>query len=165
MPEPIVNPETHHEKSDVSVRALIWFAVICAVSGLIIHGVLFLFFRGLIKLERNRNTGSMTAMARPEDMSVPKNQPLLQPFPRKEVKPYQNTPVTELGDMRSAEQRTLTTYGWVDPQKGVVHIPIDVAMRETLQRGLPVQSVGAAAPGRPATAEAAVATQKTGARP
>ena len=141
----IINPETHHEKSDVSVRSLIWFAIICAVSAGVIHFVLFFFFKGLVRLERNRNTGTMTAMSRPADMSVPKNQPLLQPFPRKMpdgqvVAPYRNTPVTDLADMRTAEEQALKSYGWVDQQKGVVHMPIDVAMRITLQRGLPVQA-------------------------
>jgi hypothetical protein len=126
------------------------------------------FFKSLVRVERKRNTGTMTSMSRPADMSVPKNQPLLQPFPRKMpdgkvVQPYRSTPVTDLGDMREAERRALTSYGWVDREKGVLHMPIDVAMRVTLQRGLPVQGVGA--PGRPATAEAAVATQKTGAKP
>jgi hypothetical protein len=150
----IINPETHHEKSDVSVRALIAFAVICAIAAGLIHLVLFFFFKGLVRLERNHNTGTMTAMSRPADMSVPKNQPLLQPFPRKMpggevVSPYRNTPVTDLADMRAAEEQALKSYGWVDRQKGVVHMPIDVAMRLTLQRGLPVVGPSPAAPQHP----------------
>ncbi|HSP17156.1 MAG TPA: hypothetical protein VLV78_20605 [Thermoanaerobaculia bacterium] len=162
--EAIINPETHHEKSDVSVRALFLFAVICAVSAVTIHLVLLFFFKSLVNFERRRNTGTMTSMARPADMSVPKSQPLLQPFPRKmptgeAMQPYRNTPVTDLGDMRGAEQRALTSYGWVDQQKGIVHMPIDVAMRVTLQRGLPVQASGA-----PASAGNG-APSKPGARP
>jgi len=38
-----------------------------------------------------------------------------------------------------AEQRTLTTYGWVDRNAGIVRIPIDEAMRLTTQRGLPAR--------------------------
>lgn len=147
----VINPETHHEKSDVSVRALVLFAVICVVSAVVIHFVLLFFFKSLIRVEQKRNTGTMTSMSRPADMSVPKNQPLLQPFPRmmqdgKVVQPYRNTPVTDLGDMRGAEQRALTSYGWADREKGIVHMPIDVAMRVTLQRGLPVQTTSNGAP-------------------
>jgi len=73
---------------------------------------------------------------------------LLQPFPRvtpdgKPHAPYRDTPVTDLAAMRAAEEKALTTYGWVDQQKGVVRIPIDQAMKLTLQRGLPVQQGGA----------------------
>ena len=43
--------------------------------------------------------------------------------------------------MRSAAQEDaiLTTYGWVDRQAGVVRIPIDVAMQQVLEEGLPVR--------------------------
>ncbi len=136
----VINPETHHEKSDVSVRALVLFAVICVVAAVVIHFVLLLFFKGLVRAERRRNTGTMTEMTRPADMSVPKNQPLLQPFPRKMpdgkvVQPYRDTPVTDLAGMREAEQRALTSYGWVDRQNQVVHIPIDRAMQLLAERG------------------------------
>lgn len=43
----------------------------------------------------------------------------------------------DLARLRETERTELTTYGWVDPSAGVVHIPIDHAMRLLLQRGLP----------------------------
>lgn len=49
----------------------------------------------------------------------------------------QTTPVQDLAAVRQADQQLLTTYGWVDEQAGVVHIPIDVAMQIIAQRGLP----------------------------
>ena len=141
----IVNPETHHEKSDVSIRAVLWFIVIFIVFGIVVHLTLWRLYRGFARAERGRNTGPLTAMQRPADMSVPKNQPLLQPFPRKlpggaVQSPTSDTPLTDLAGMRAAEQRALTSWGRVDPRKGVVHIPIDEAMKLTLQRGLPVQA-------------------------
>jgi hypothetical protein len=150
----IVNPETHHEKSDVSIRAVLWVIVIFIVFGIVAQIALWLLYRRFARMERLRNTAPLTAMQRPADMSVPQNQPLLQPFPRKlpggaVQTPTSDTPVTDLADMRAAEQRVLTSYGWVDPQKGVVHIPIDEAMKLTLQQGLPVQ----AATQKPSTAD------------
>ncbi len=44
-----------------------------------------------------------------------------------------------LRDLRATEDAALTTYGWVDRQNGVVHIPIDRAMDLLLQRGLPTR--------------------------
>lgn len=146
----IVNPETHHEKSDVSVRALMMFIAIFVVFAFVTHIAIWLLFKGFVRIERRRQPGPVTEMARPADVAIPKNTPLLQPFEHngpdgKPVLPYQNTPVTDLAAMRESEQRALTTYGWVDPEKGIVRIPIDEAMKLTLQRGLPVQS--APAPG------------------
>jgi hypothetical protein len=141
----IVNPETQHEKSDVSVRALMIFIAIFVVFAFLTHISIWLLFKGFVRIERRRQPGPVTEMARPADIAIPKNQPLLQPFQRsgpdgKMLAPYQSTPVTDLAAMRDAEQRALTTYGWVDPQKGIVRVPIDEAMKLTLQRGLPVQS-------------------------
>ena len=105
--------------------------------------MLGLLFHTFVKIERHRNTGQMTGITRTPDMSLPQNQPLLQPFPRGSAQnvqpPYQNTPVTDLKAMRAAEDRALNNYGWVDRQHGIVRLPIDVAMHLTLQRGLPVQ--------------------------
>lgn len=141
----IVNPETHHEKSDVSVRALMIFIAIFIVFGFLTHIMIWLLFKGFVRIERRRQLGPVTEMARPADMAIPKNQPLLQPFAHngadgKPLPPYRHTPVVDLAVMREAEQQALTTYGWVDRQKGLVRIPISEAMKLTLQRGLPVQS-------------------------
>lgn len=37
---------------------------------------------------------------------------------------------------RAAEQQQLTSYGWVDRQAGIVHIPIDRAMRDVAASGI-----------------------------
>jgi hypothetical protein len=145
----IVNPETQHEKSDVSVRALLLFIALFIVFGFVMHIALWLLFKGLVRVEQRRQVGPVTGMQRPADVAVPKDQPLLQPFEHngqdgRAVPPYRSTPVMDLAAMREAEQRALTTYGWVDQQKGIVRIPIAEAMKLTVERGLPVQS---AAPG------------------
>lgn len=141
----LVNPETHHEESDVNVRALLWFLAIFVILGILTHVGLTFFYQGLASIERKRESQMLTQMPRPADANVPRNDPLLQPFPRKVdeqgdvTPPYRNTPGTDLRDMRRAEQQALSSYGWVDKQKGVVRIPIDVAKRLVVERGLPVQ--------------------------
>jgi hypothetical protein len=148
----LFNPETQHEHSDVPVRPLFWFIVIFIVFGIASHVVLFLLYKGFAKAERNRMDPPQTQVARPADASVPKNQPLLQPFPRAEVVPYRQTPVTDLEDMRRAEKETLDHYGWVDQQRGVVHIPIEDAKKLFAAKAA-VQ--GATTPGAPASLPAA----------
>lgn len=140
----LVNPETHHETSDVNVRALIWFVVIFIILSVITHFLIHAMYRGLQNREGRRTSPPLTQVQRPSDADVPRNQPLLQPFPRRNgpgaevMAPYRNTPVTDLHDMREAERQALESYGWVDQQKGVVRIPIDVAKRLVVERGLPV---------------------------
>ena len=41
----------------------------------------------------------------------------------------QAAPLADLQTLRAEERKILNTYGWVDPAAGVVHIPIDQAMR------------------------------------
>jgi hypothetical protein len=51
---------------------------------------------------------------------------------------------TKIDDLRSKEEQTLYSYGWVDEKAGTVRIPIDRAMDLLVQRGLPVHPQGAA---------------------
>ena len=156
----IFNPETHHEESDVNVRALLWFFVIFVVSGVVTHIFLWFLYKGFVKIEKRNAGDALTSMQRPADANVPKNEPLLQPFPMKGQKddiaaPFTTTPPADLAHMRKAENDALTSYGWVDEKNGVVRIPIDDAKRIVVERGLPVQ--GAAVPAT-ATAPAMTTT-------
>ena len=61
---------------------------------------------------------------------IPDNLPQ-PPTPRLQV-----TPQTDLERLHAGENELLTTFGWVDQEKGVTRIPIDRAMRLLSQRGL-----------------------------
>lgn len=144
----IVNPETHHEESDVNVRALIWSFVIFVVFAAVTHVLLYLQFHVYAKFFRSEPAPPMTAMQRPADMSVPPS-PRLQPFPTKESRgevmpPTTNTPVTDMEQMRAAEEQALNNPGWIDRQKGIVRIPIETAKQLVLQRGLPTATAAPA---------------------
>lgn len=130
----LFNPETHHEHSDVPVRPLLVSLVIFVVFAAVTHLALWFMYKALVKGERARMEAPQTQVLRPADASVPQNQPLLQPFPRGNVPPQGNTPVTDLVDMRRTEDIALHTYGWVDKQNGVARIPIDVAKDLFVQR-------------------------------
>jgi hypothetical protein len=66
----------------------------------------------------------------------------------------QKSPIPDLKAVRAAEDQVLTSYGWVDQQKGVVRIPIAQAMDLVVKKGLPVRP---AAP--PNTGEVSVPTE------
>jgi hypothetical protein len=133
----LVNPETHHEKSDVNVRALLWFVVIFVLFAALTHAVLWLQFRYFAELFRGKTNEPLTAIARPADAAVPP-EPRLQPFPMREgrtvISPVAETPVSDMERMRAREEEALKNPGWVDRQKGIVRIPIEIAKQLALQR-------------------------------
>jgi hypothetical protein len=137
MPE-IVNPETHHERSDVNVRALLMFMVIFVVFAAISHFVLWGMFKYFAQMARNKTAAPLTDVLRPPDAAIPQG-PRLQPFPNRDPRgqmmpPLATTPVVDMEEMRATEEQALHTPGWVDKQKGIVRVPIDVAKQLTLQR-------------------------------
>jgi hypothetical protein len=58
-------------------------------------------------------------------------------FPQPQL---EKTPIPYLKDVRAAEEQVLTSYGWVDQQKGVVRVPISQAMDMVVKKGLPVRT-------------------------
>lgn len=64
----------------------------------------------------------------------------------------QELPAQDMEAFRRKEAEAQSTYGWVEPNAGVVRIPIERAMELTLERGLPA---------RPAALE----SRKEGAQP
>lgn len=152
----LFNPETHHESSDVPVKGLLWATVVFIIFAIVTHFVVLALYKGFVKAERNRMDPPQSAVRRPAYADVPQNQPLLQPFPRVDGKggqlpPQADTPVVDLIKMRESEQQRLTNYGWVDKQRGVVHIPIELAKR-TLAARLAVQGQLGGTPAATATA-------------
>ena len=69
-------------------------------------------------------------------------QPTLPPGPHVEEHPAE-----ELKALRSRENDLLNRYGWVDPKAGTVHIPIDKAMDEVVNK-LPMRPQQGAANAR-----------------
>lgn len=135
----IVNPETRHEESDVNVRALLWAVVIFIVFAGLTHLILYLQFHAYARYFRNEKYQPMTTMAR--QSSVPAT-PRLQPLETSSLPPNASTPVTDMADMRASEDEALNKAGWIDQKKGVVRLPIDVAKKLVVQRGLPVVAEG-----------------------
>ena len=137
MPE-VVNPETHHEESDVNVRAILWFVVIFIAFAALTHLSVWILFKQFAKMARQTTTPPLTEMVRPANASVPQG-PRLQPFPSEQpggtVRPPNNTtPVVDMKEMRATEDQLLNTAGWVDQQHGIARIPIDTAKQLAVQR-------------------------------
>jgi hypothetical protein len=120
-------PGVHHETSDASVGAVFAFGLALIIAGVIILFVVWLLF-GYFK---GREAGSGV----PEFPLAVEQQNRLPPEPRLQTNPKQ-----DLIDMRTKENATLYSYGWIDKTAGVVRIPISEAMKLTVERGLPART-------------------------
>jgi len=49
----------------------------------------------------------------------------------------QISPRADMARFRAAEEAEMTSYGWVDRDKGIVRIPIDQAMAKVAHEGIP----------------------------
>jgi hypothetical protein len=134
--------EPMHEERDVHAWAVGKFAIGLVLFCILCLGILVGFFKYL------------------ETVFVP-SPPIatdarhLPPQPRLE-----ETPVADLKAMRDAEDKILTSYGWVDKSKGVVRIPIAQAIDLLAQRGLPSRPQNG-----PQTASTAIVPTESGLGP
>jgi len=117
----------HHEESDVDIRGILVFAAGLLVTAIGISFIVWLLFNYFTAREARRQGTPEFPLAATEEHRLP-------PEPR-----LQTNPREDLRELLDTEQRTLTTYGWVDRNAGIVRIPIDEAMRLTIQRGLPAR--------------------------
>ncbi len=117
------HPEIQYEKSDATVRPLyqflFWISVITILTA-VLAGLI------LKALEGWRERASVRApMAETQAAQQP-------PAPRLQLR----EPI-DLKKFRAEESEILSTYGVVDRDNGLYRIPIEEAMRLTLERGLP----------------------------
>jgi hypothetical protein len=113
-----VSYETKDANTGVIVRAGIGLALVTLAT----CALVLVFFRWLAVREA-REDAPPPPMARTEAGRLP-------PAPR-----LQTLPAQDLSAIRAEEDRTLTTYGWVDEQAGITRIPIEEAMRILAERG------------------------------
>jgi hypothetical protein len=123
-PPDLSRPEERYEHRDVDAWSVYKFGIALAFLCIISLGLLY----GLYRYFVNREGGPMTH----DQVNVDARR--LPPMPR-----LQSAPITDLMDMRAAEDQILKGYGWVDQAHGVVRIPIDRAIDLLAQRGLPTR--------------------------
>src|SRR5262245_52398222 len=113
-----------HETSDVNIRAILAAGGGLILMGAVVYFVVWLLFGYLYRREAAASASPAYPLAVGQGDRLPP-EPRLQMHPRQDLK-----------DLRESEDVLLKSYGWVDRNQGVVRIPIDEAMRLTLQRGL-----------------------------
>ena len=117
-------PGSTYEHTDANVWIIARFLFWLAISAVLIHVGLGLLYALLI--ERAEETGD------PRYPLVATQGERLPPPPR-----LQQFPTNDVYRFRIGEQAFLEGYGWMNKEAGIVHIPIEEAMRLTLERGLP----------------------------
>lgn len=113
-----------HETRDAGIRPIAgagaFLAVSIAIVGLLVYGA----FQYLAMHPVNDG--------RANPMSASDVQPPAAPR-------IEEHPAMGLEQLRAQEDRTLSTYGWVNKQAGVVRIPVERAMELQLERGFPTR--------------------------
>jgi hypothetical protein len=127
---PDESQNVHTETSDVDIRGILGFGAALVVAAVIIHVAIWVLFRYFDAREARHVVPVYPLAAAPAGRFPP--EPRLQTNPRQDLR-----------DLRAREDEILRSYGWVDRNAGIVRIPIDEAMRLTVQRGLPARSTGA----------------------
>lgn len=123
------NPHVHYEPGDVNAVALTKFGLsMAALIVIFLFGLWFVF-----EFLKNR----AAELGKPLSTAAMVNNQKLPPEPR-----LQRHPAQDMREWRAAEDKVLNQYAWIDPDKGVVRIPIDRAMDLIAQRGLPVLPAG-----------------------
>jgi hypothetical protein len=123
-------PEDGYEKRDASIRGLLLFGLGLAVV------IVITFFAMKWTLDFLSAKSPMGPPAAPfENARVVPPSPQLQVNGHKDLRTYCQEQLSELD-----------SYGWVDQQAGVVHIPIDRAMDLLLQQGFPVRPASEMSP-------------------
>ncbi len=139
-----VDPSAGYEKRDASIPGLVQFAFWMAV-------VLLVTLIGMrLAFDHFKKESPLGPTMSP---LVQEGARMIPPAPLLQVHPHQ-----ELQDYCEAQQKEVSTYGWIDQPSGVVRIPVDRAMDLLLAKGLPTRSASeAAAADAPSIAPATVA--------
>jgi hypothetical protein len=122
---PDINPGVAHERKDVNVFQITAFGIGLLLGCIVVVFAMWAMFDFLFAREDAKNASNAAA-------SMMSERPKLPPEPR-----LQAEPKIELKDLRADEDAILNSYGWIDPNKGIVRIPIAQAIDIVAQKGLP----------------------------
>ena len=125
-------PGAKYEHTDIDPSVGYKFALWLSVAMLISAGIVF----GTFRFFESRAVAADVAAQKYPLAATQK--PRTAPLPQLQKQPFK-----DVYELRDAETKKLTGYGWVDKDGGVTHIPIDRAMEVMLQRGFASRPDGA----------------------
>ena len=135
------------EQQDLGSRPVYGFLISLVVVGVLVYYVLWGVFHFLDAFNRKHQPPVSPMVQAEQDTREPStprtNLKIQQEFPEPRLEDNERT---ELAPFRYQEEQTLNSYGWVDQNAGVAHIPITKAMELLAQRGLPTTPQAGTAP-------------------
>ncbi len=149
--------ETDFEREDLSSRGVFYFMIGLAIVGLAIYFIIVGMYTFLDKYERSRMTTASPLVTSKGAMSRVVTQAEMDKAFKDNGAPMLE--VNERGQFRDFlinQENQLNSYGWIDKDAGVAHIPIERAMELIEERKLPVYA--------PASADASTAASKASAK-
>ncbi len=132
------NPHVSHERGDVNVFQITGFGIGLVISCIVVVFAMWAMFAYLAKREDSKNAPVPAAMSQ-ERQRVPP-EPRLSGMALEangQVSVHPVYPRIELKELREDEEAILSNYAWVDPDHGIVRIPIDQAIDIVARKGLP----------------------------
>jgi hypothetical protein len=136
--EYLPSPDATYERTDAHARPIARFLLWLAVLTVLTHvGIAFMF---------TVMSGNRVAEVEPR---YPLAAATVGEVPEPQGWRLQTEPEVDMQRFRANENARLESYGWVDEEAGIVRMPIDEAMRLTLERGLPARADGGAMDARP----------------
>src|SRR5437867_6773464 len=114
------SPGIGHETTDVNIWAVGKFGIALIIITLL--SIILLI--GLFKFFQSREAEAVAV----DPVKI---------FPSPQL---ERSEPTDLKEFRETEEKVLNGYAWVDPQKGVVRIPVNQAIDLLAKRGLPTRA-------------------------
>jgi len=121
---PQENIRAGHELSDLEPRQVAVFGAILAATVILVVIATYLLFDAFYGSNRKSQSPASPLSFSPEPIPEPR---LLE------------SPGRDLKAMRAAENALLSSYAWIDREKGIARIPINDAIEILAQRGLPAR--------------------------
>ena len=128
--DPENNPSVAHEHSDADSHAITRFGIALAFILVVSQLVMWWVF--------DRLSARETKLSPHVSAIIKAQAPTLPPEPRLQGNaPLDLHPRLDLQKMRREEDDALSHYAWIDPDHGVVRLPIARALELAAQNGLP----------------------------
>lgn len=123
------HPDVRFENPAFSTRGVLLVAAILVAFLLVAHVVLYALF-GLLKDERDalvKRPLVAPAVQAERPQFLPKD------LTKADVPVLQVEEVHDLAALQRRDAERLHSYGWVDRKRGIIHMPIDVALKQVLR--------------------------------
>ena len=115
---------------DENVRGILHFALGMVVAAVVIYAVLFGMFQYFDRQAAAADPARNPLLAGEKPPANPAAR-----FPQPQL---QSNAAADLEKARAREEEFLSSYGWVDRNAGVVHMPVERAMQMIVEHGVPV---------------------------